>query len=338
MIAVSPVGLFDLPDRVPRKGYFYTYVLWNPADDIPFYVGKGSLRRVLMHFRGIEKCNRPKLKMIQQLRERGVEPSVKYAYYGPDEQEAFRIEILLIATWGRRSDGGILTNLHVGGKGRSGHSGNLTDDGRRRIADAARRMPRVVGTYHHSKEVRQKMSEIKMGKKRGAYSAEHRLHISESQMGKVISPEARVKMSAAKTGKPSASKGVKRRPLSSEHRAKISAGLKKSAKMKGSMWAPDRRRKNAYMLRALAEALRGKKKGPLSPEHRQHVTDGLKAWWAKRPPIRLTPEQHARLSQAIKDSWARRKAKQAIDSAVSRASRRPRAASPLRVHAGTGSA
>lgn len=81
-----------------------------------------------------------------------------------------------------------------------------------------------VGGYQLSEETKQRMSDASKGKPK---SEEHRQKIAETikNLGRIYthSKETRLKISAARKGKPAHNKG---KPLSDEHRQKLSAAAK----------------------------------------------------------------------------------------------------------------
>ncbi|MBT0956083.1 GIY-YIG nuclease family protein [Alphaproteobacteria bacterium KMM 3653] len=101
-------------------GAFYTYVLLTPGG-LPFYVGKGKGDRVLQHeaeaLRNskIHKTNPYKCNKIRKIV--GLGDSVGYRIdrvYELDEIACLKREQALISHYGRRCDGGVLTNLAAG--------------------------------------------------------------------------------------------------------------------------------------------------------------------------------------------------------------------------------
>jgi hypothetical protein len=107
-----------MPEEIyhPQPGEFYVYIYWNPTKPgcPPFYVGKGSGRRAFHHL-GKDRKNHHKHHTIKKIEKAGLHPNITCAWHGPDEQYSFRVERLLIAIWGRASDGGLLTNVAVAG-------------------------------------------------------------------------------------------------------------------------------------------------------------------------------------------------------------------------------
>lgn len=105
---------------------YYTYVLKNPLkENQPFYVGKGKGDRALRHIRACdwkESCSNPhKSNTIRQIKQAGLLPNIEIIPADSEEQ-AFLTEKQLIEKYGRRVDGGLLTNICLGGEGHSaGH-------------------------------------------------------------------------------------------------------------------------------------------------------------------------------------------------------------------------
>jgi hypothetical protein len=114
-----------LDDR--KKGSFCN----NYCDLInqPFYIGKGDrntknkCERHLMHYNDVlannksSKINPYKTNIIKKLFKLGYQPNFKIVFESNDENEAFKVEQELIEFYGRIMDGGILTNITIGGSG-----------------------------------------------------------------------------------------------------------------------------------------------------------------------------------------------------------------------------
>ncbi len=106
---------------------FYIYMLLNPLNfDLPFYVGKGSGNRAIVHFKEKFKkgINYNKFNLIQKIfKETGKYPKIEIYRDNLSEDEAFFLEEELIAFYGRKDkvNFGILTNLTDGGEDGSGH-------------------------------------------------------------------------------------------------------------------------------------------------------------------------------------------------------------------------
>jgi hypothetical protein len=190
---------------------FYTYAYLR-EDRTPYYIGKGSGKRVFSSNRAI---NRPKDKS-----------RIIFLKQNLTEEEAFKHEIYMIAIFGRKDLGtGILHNRTNGGEGASGTI--KSEETRRKIGEAKKGKnnpqygKRGKNCHNYGKspseETRKKMSERQKGEKNHNYekspSEETRKKMSEAQRGennamygKSRSEESRRKQSEARKGKYSGEK------------------------------------------------------------------------------------------------------------------------------------
>lgn len=112
------------------KNKYYVYILINPIDNTPFYVGKGKGARYKHHEKEIDKHfeyfslrnNQPekllslKLKVLYDLREMNHSPKVDLIE-NLSELDSYLLEQCFIAWFGRRLCGnGVLANVLSGGK------------------------------------------------------------------------------------------------------------------------------------------------------------------------------------------------------------------------------
>ena len=211
----------------PNRFYTYAYLR---EDKTPYYIGKGSGKRIYSTNRSGLKPPKDKSRIIL-LKE------------NLTEEEAFKHEKYMIAVFGRKDLGaGILHNRTDGGDGTSGSL--RSDESRRKMSEAHK------GENHHmygktaSEETRKRMSEAKKGK---IFSEEHKEKISEANKGKnnpnygkIHSEKTRRKISEANRGenhhmygkthsedsKNKMSEAKKGKIFSEEHKEKISAAKK----------------------------------------------------------------------------------------------------------------
>lgn len=97
----------------------YFYIYYDPIDNSPFLVGKGSDGRCDDHLNIKGKtCNKRKTQKIKQLLKNNTPPIVR-VFPVETEDIAYLCEEFLIDHWGRKGidKGGILLNLIRGGKG-----------------------------------------------------------------------------------------------------------------------------------------------------------------------------------------------------------------------------
>lgn len=222
----------------------------------PYYIGKGKGNRCFVNHRSFKP------------------PKDEFIFIYADqmsEEDAFTLEIMLIARYGRLDLGtGCLRNRTDGSDGFSGivpspesiekrRKANL---GRKRSPESRARMSaaqvgntRALG-HKHTPEARANMSEARKGI---VFTDEHRLNISESHKGQTLSAEHKKKISSGLKGKPlsaahraSLSRSRKGIIFSAEHRENIrkaTTGViksaetraKSSAALKGKPWSASRR-------------------------------------------------------------------------------------------------
>ena len=197
---------------------FYVYELRDQAG-VPFYVGKGSKRRVHEHERrakaGIKSHLCHKIRKLWRL---GFTVQKTIVFRARDEQAAFAEEKRLIAYYGRAN----LTNQTDGGDGPCG----MSAEARARIAasrrgkvssEATRNRQRMakLGT-HRSEETKRRIAAkqraiekpwaVNSGANLGAgfaghkWSAEHRAKFLAKRIGHRVSQETRNKISKSKLG------------------------------------------------------------------------------------------------------------------------------------------
>ena len=157
----------------PNRFYTYAYLR---EDKTPYYIGKGSGRRVYSPVRTI---NKPKDKS-----------RIIFLKQNLTEEEAFKHEIYMIAVFGRKNLGtGILYNKTDGGEGNSGGI---------RSEETKQKLSKLYTGRKHSIETRKKMSEVNKGK---TLTQEHKNNISKSLFGRIVSQETRDKISKKQKGR-----------------------------------------------------------------------------------------------------------------------------------------
>lgn len=145
---------------------FYVYQLRLENCDSPFYIGKGTGSRASSHLTTSSMKGRShKNNVIRKALANGVAVLVEILHDGLTDREALEKEVELIAKFGRKINGGCLTNATDGGDGASG--------------------------YKHTEEAKRKIAESKTGNQNNG----------SGMRGKAHNPETRAKMSRVRTGK-----------------------------------------------------------------------------------------------------------------------------------------
>ena len=114
-------------------GNYYTYMLVDPRNGLPFYIGKGHGRRCFSHVREARTTdkNSHKLQKIRKIESLGLTVIVKKVEEGVSDADSQDFEMLLIEEC---LDHGIqLTNQTLGGDGSSGY--RHTEEARVKISE-----------------------------------------------------------------------------------------------------------------------------------------------------------------------------------------------------------
>lgn len=182
---------------------FYVYILIDPRNDIPFYVGKGHGYRIFHHFDAANK--HPKYhvhRKIAKMSREQILPRVELCYCD-DEEFAFFLEFELIKFFGRKDKNqGPLLNYTDGGEGCSGRI--LSEKTKRKIsqikigkkiAPCSEERKIKLSTFHtgkkRSEEIGKRISFSLLGKKRGSLNEKHKQAISISLSGENCTSETR---------------------------------------------------------------------------------------------------------------------------------------------------
>ena len=97
---------------------FYVYQLRLENSAHPFYIGKGHGRRIECHFQesSLRRHNH-KNHTIKKAMAQGIKVMPEILHENLTEEQALSKEVELILLYGRRSEGGLLTNKALGGGG-----------------------------------------------------------------------------------------------------------------------------------------------------------------------------------------------------------------------------
>lgn len=179
----------------PNRFYTYAYLR---EDGSPYYVGKGSARRIYVKNKRHIKPPKDKSRVI-------------FLKRNLTEEDAFKHEKYVIAIFGRKDLGtGILLNMSDGGQGSSGY---------KHTKKAIEKISKSSKGKVLSEQTKKKISESHTGKRGRKLSEEHKLKISLALKGRVphnkgISPSSEVRKKI--------SESVKGKIVSDETRKKIS--------------------------------------------------------------------------------------------------------------------
>lgn len=190
----------------------YVYILIDPRNNLPFYVGKGIGNRCYAHVQEAKyygKRKSLKLSKIRKLMSLGLEPLVSKVEENVSDKQALDLECLLIAEM--RDLGFVLTNMTDGGDGAQGYK--HTEEHKQNMRE---KFKGRVFTEEHRQNMRKPKSEkgrknIALARQTTLYrpTEEHKKKISESLKGRPNknkgykhSDEAKAKMSVRRKGIP----------------------------------------------------------------------------------------------------------------------------------------
>ena len=157
----------------------YVYIVFD-RDAVPRYVGKGKGNRWRVH-----RSASHNKELARLIKESDAELPIVIVRQGISDDEAYDLEVALIAAIGR-GDRGPLLNLSDGGWGIGAH----TPESKAKLRAARKGKP--VGKQ--PEETRAKMSASHTGLK---HSLECCAAIGRAHKGKIVSTETRAKMSAS---------------------------------------------------------------------------------------------------------------------------------------------
>lgn len=171
---------------------FYVYVLIDPRNGLPFYVGKGNGNRMINSMK--DTFNPFKTRVINKIKSLGLEVIAKKVCGNLPESLAYKFENELVIKYGRRDNKtGILTNLNDGGYG----GVNPSKEGRKKMSEINK--GKIL-----SKETKQKISDKLKGREvwnTGVPCREGtKRKISKANKGKIKSDKEKIKMSKRMLG------------------------------------------------------------------------------------------------------------------------------------------
>lgn len=174
---------------------YYVYTL-NNAGGVPFYVGKGSGRRMYIHEWNVKNGNLPNGSNKHLFNKINNLDKIEYRieFESDNEQECYDKEIQLIKKYGIEN----LCNLTHGG------------DGVRATDEIKRKISKKITGLKHTIKTKNKISKYNLNRFK---NVEERLKISVATKKALQNPEIRKKMSDAKKGKSPHNKGKDSRIL-----------------------------------------------------------------------------------------------------------------------------
>lgn len=199
-----------------KMNIYYVYQLRLANSETPFYIGKGKGRRANSHLtRSSLAIRNHKNHIIKKAMMEGIAVLTEIIHQNLEESEALAIEAELIAEYGRRNDGGILSNATMGGEGMSGFKAST--ETRLKMSESAKKVIKTeewkqnIGMGRrgkaHTEATKNKMREVATGRR---HSEETREKISKAGIGRRHSEETLKRMSDAKIGKPKSDETKKR--------------------------------------------------------------------------------------------------------------------------------
>lgn len=106
-----------MADAIVLDAVYYVYVLYREDGVTPFYVGKGTGKRIRTHAVNARPGKSHKDNIICKMLSNGIEVRSEKIAEGLTEPEAYALEVELIAQFKRVCDGGTLANVTIGGDG-----------------------------------------------------------------------------------------------------------------------------------------------------------------------------------------------------------------------------
>ena len=212
---------------------YYVYILSDPRNHVPFYIGKGKGKRSMSHLKETKETtiNIRKYNKIQSILIEGLTPLISYYATDLSESDAYDLESFLIKKYGRKDydANGILLNI-CEDNWPPGHDNFLTNNPGLKMKGKTyeeiygeEKAKRLKLQRTKSSSVREVTKETKCRMKQSALAKMANGYKMPSRKGKKDSEETRLKKSLAHKGKT-------RPPMSEETKKKISDTKRKNSK------------------------------------------------------------------------------------------------------------
>ena len=149
---------------------YYVYGLYDPADDYPFYIGKGSGHRRKVHF--MSSCNEHnphKDNKISKIKREDRDPYSQIIYDKLAEAKAYDKEYILIHFLDAQPDCSLTNIDYTWGAG----------------CGSGKNHPMYGKTRNHSKKARKKMSKAHSGKDISRQARINRSNLSKQEIGEI---------------------------------------------------------------------------------------------------------------------------------------------------------
>jgi hypothetical protein len=153
---------------------YYVYVLIDPRDHLPFYIGKGSGDRAKSHLCNLSNSrNQLKESRITSIKNEGFEPLIEYLIQNiTNEDLAYELETAFIQYYGRQGyeSHGILTNICICARPPN-HKGKSYDEiygvdkakSQREMRSKLQKERGGYGPKKHSDKTKSKISKLNTG-------------------------------------------------------------------------------------------------------------------------------------------------------------------------------
>ena len=136
---------------------FYVYMLYDPDEELPFYIGKGYGDRIE---KSIKSCgnNNYKKNIINKICSKNKKVEVELIGWSLSESEAFDLEIESIKYFGLRvNQDGCLVNMTLGGEGMLGYK--HSNEAKKKISNSRKK---IIG-WNHTEETKKKIGDAQRG-------------------------------------------------------------------------------------------------------------------------------------------------------------------------------
>lgn len=152
---------------------YYVYLYLDPSrNNQPFYVGEGKGGRDKSHLRNPDnRKNLPFYNRLAKMKKANITPTIIRVAESLTQDEAFDLEVSLIAQHRRRHEGGTLLNITEGGRGFS-NPAPIQSNGKKRVAwnrgipqssEAKAKLSKAITGFRHTDDAKVKIASRSKG-------------------------------------------------------------------------------------------------------------------------------------------------------------------------------